>query len=299
MRIFALELNNDIKGLENRKMYIEALISKLPSPDLVLLPELATCSYIPNRSIWHYADNGSKDTSTWAKSIAGKYNTYIGVGYIDYENNNYYNRYLIADEKQIYGIVTKSEAESAIFKRGLFDNVIKTPFGNVAIAICYDSKRKFFYNNIKDEKISLIVFPHGSFASFKKDSKEEETNDYFCNLYVNAFNVPVIYVNSYGKLEYMPGIMGFLMRINKFKMNGKTKIYGMNGEKIILNINEAKGYDVNLNDKERKNNILFYGNNLLKGNFLFRHIILKPDVLLGIKYYNKSIKSKINKYYKT
>ncbi len=41
MRIFALELNNDIKGINERKLYIESLISKLSRPDLILLPELA------------------------------------------------------------------------------------------------------------------------------------------------------------------------------------------------------------------------------------------------------------------
>ena len=103
MRIFALELNNDIKGLKERKQYIESLIMKLPSPDLVLLPELAICSYMPNKKIWKYADNCSKDTSVWAMDLAEKFNTFIGVGYIDYEEGDYYNRYLIADKKQVYG----------------------------------------------------------------------------------------------------------------------------------------------------------------------------------------------------
>jgi len=64
VRIFALELNNDIKGLKERMQYIESLISKLPSPDLVLLPELAISSYIPNQKIWEYADHSSKNTSS-------------------------------------------------------------------------------------------------------------------------------------------------------------------------------------------------------------------------------------------
>ena len=46
MRIYALELNNDIKGIDKRKEYIESLISKLCSPDLIVLPELAICSYM-------------------------------------------------------------------------------------------------------------------------------------------------------------------------------------------------------------------------------------------------------------
>lgn len=40
-RIFALEIDNDIKGLEERKKYIEFLIAKLDKPDFIVLPELA------------------------------------------------------------------------------------------------------------------------------------------------------------------------------------------------------------------------------------------------------------------
>lgn len=291
MRIFALELNNDIKGLKKRKKYIELLISKLPFPDLVLLPELAMCSYMPNQKIWEYADQSSRDTSVWAIEMAKKFNTFIGVGYVDYEDGNYYNRYLIADKLQVYGVVTKSEGEAAVFKRGRFNNIIKTPFGNVGIAICYDSRRKHFYESIKNENISLIVFPHGSPANPKKDIEEAKINDYFCNLYQDAFKVPVIYINSIGKLEYMPGMMGRLMKKLKFTMNGKTKIYTTVGDKIISNLKEAEGHKISLLDKKREKDITFYGENLIKGNALFRHLILKPDIFLGIRQYNKSIKN--------
>ena len=43
MRIVALELNNDIKGMIQREKYIEALIEQLPAPNL---------SSFPN---WHFA----------------------------------------------------------------------------------------------------------------------------------------------------------------------------------------------------------------------------------------------------
>ena len=42
MRIFALQLDNDIKGIAQRKAYIESLLAALP--ELVVLPELALCS---------------------------------------------------------------------------------------------------------------------------------------------------------------------------------------------------------------------------------------------------------------
>lgn len=290
MRVFALELNNDIKGISERKRYIESLISQLPLPDLVLLPELALPSYIPNHKIWEYADDSSKKTSNWAMGLAKKYSCYVGVGYVDYDRGDYYNRYLIADENQVYGTVTKSEGEAAVFKRGRFDNIIKTPFGNVAVAICYDSRRKNLYKNIKDEKISLIIFPHGSPADPKKEFEEIAANDYLCNLYSETFGVPVVYINSSGKLEYMPGIMGFLMKLSGFSMNGKSKIYASTGISIETKLEEAQGYDLILLEEERKRDMVFYGNDLIKGNYFFRQMILKPDIGIGIRKYNKLLK---------
>ena len=294
MRIYALELDNDIKGLERRKDYIESLIARLPSPDLVLLPELAVCSYMPNQQVWKYADDCGQDTSSWAMGIAAKYNTFLGVGYADCENGDYYNRYLIADGKCVYGIVTKSEGEAAVFKRGWFENIIETPFGNVAVAICYDSRRRHFYENIKDKKISLIVFPHGSPADAKKDSEEIASNNYLCSQYADAFGVPVIYINSVGKLESMPGMMGLLMKLSGFTMNGKTKIYAVGAERISHDLKEVEGCETALSEERRKRDIAFYGDDLVKSNLFFRHMILKPDISIGIRQYHKRRKNSVS-----
>lgn len=285
MRIFALELNNDIKGIAERKAYIEELISRLPSPELVVLPELALCSYMASKKIWKYADKNGEDTCAWATEMARKYHTYIAVGYLDFDGEDYYNRYMIAGEDGALGTVTKSEGEAAVFKRGNFPNIIDTPFGRVGIGICYDSRRKHFYNNVKDAALSLILFPHGAPADPKKPDIEESQNDYFCSLYRDAFNVPVVYVNSVGALEFMPGLMGKMMADHGFAMNGKSKIYANEGQEIYLEIKEAIGIEVELSDKRISKEIPFYGDDIIKGNLIFRTLVLKPDTAKGIKMY--------------
>ena len=283
MRIFALELDNDIKGIDERKKYIEGLISALPSPDLVVLPELALCSYMACDKIWKYADNKGKDTAEWAICMARKYHTYIGLGYLDKDEGDFYNRYMIAGEGGVLGTVTKSEGESAVFKRGWFDNVISTPFGRVGVAICYDSRRKHFYDNVKNEELSLILFPHGAPADPKKAEDEIKTNDYLCGTYMDAFGVPVVYVNSYGKLEYMPGMMGKMMADHGFLMNGRSKIYFSEGKGIDGFI----AADVPMEEKRLKQEIRFYGKDLIRGNLIFRYLILNPDTKAGIKAYDQ------------
>lgn len=287
MRIFALQLNNDVKGIEARKEYIESLIASLPSPDLVVLPELAICSYMASQKIWEYADNCGRSTAAWTIQIAQKYNTYVGVGYLDKEKGDYFNRYMIVGTGGVCGTVTKSEGESAVFKRGSFGSLIETPFGKVAVAICYDSRRKHFYENIKEKQISLILFPHGAPADPAKADEEIKTNDYFCGCYAEAFGVPVVYVNSVGALEYMPGKMGQMMEKAGFRMNGRTKIYGTDCVSVDGGIAEALGVEAELASKKRQSDIRFYGEDINKGNWLFRKFILEPDTKNGVEQYEK------------
>lgn len=288
MRIFALELNNEIKGIERRKAYIERLIAALPSPDLTVLPELALCSYMASQEIWQYADDGGKDASAWAVQIAEKYNTFIGVGYLDREDGDYYNRYLIAGPECVCGVVSKSEGETAVFKQGDFGSVIRTPFGSVGVAICYDSRRRHFYDNVKDGELSLILFPHGAPADPKKPEAERAENDRRCMLYADAFGVPVIYVNSVGPLEYMPGRMGAMMKKHGFRMNGMSRIYAPGGTELAAPIPEAVGAEVELQPGRLQKPIRFYGGDILPGNRVFKTLILKPDAAAGRRAYEKA-----------
>ena len=285
MRIFALELNNDIKGIKQRDQYVEELISELPEPDLIVLPELSRCSYMASQEMWKYADDQGKETSDWAIRMAKTYNTYIGVGYLDKENGDYFNRYLIAGPDGICGTVSKSEGESAVFKQGDFGNAIDTPFGTVGVAICYDSRRKHFYDNVRDKELSLILFPHGAPADPNKPEKEQDENDKRCLMYVDAFGIPVVYVNSKGSLEYMPGMMGKMMKNHGFRMNGMSRIYADNADSIETDITEAIGAIVNLTQRKRRKDIRFHGEDILPGNWLFKKLILKPDTKAGILSY--------------
>lgn len=285
MRIFALELDNDIKGIERRDACVEALIRRLPKPELVVLPELSRCSYMASQAMWPYADDAGRETSAWAVRVAKACGTYIGVGYLDRENGDYYNRYLIAGPDGVCGAVTKSEGESAVFKQGDFGSVIETPFGKVGVAICFDSRRRHFYENVKDEELSLILFPHGAPADPTKPEKERAENDRRCRMYVDAFGVPVVYVNSRGSLEYMPGMMGAMMKRRGFRMNGMSRIYADQSEPIETGMPEAVGAEIPLAPRRRRAEIRFHGQDILPGNWLFKQLILKPDTRAGIRSY--------------
>jgi len=104
---------------------------------------------------------------------------------------------------------------------------------------------------VKDKELSLILFPHGAPADPTQPEKEHKENDTRCMLYVDAFDVPVVYVNCIGKLEYIPGMMGSMMEKHGFRMNGMCKIYSNDGEEIKTELKEAIGIDVSLNNKKK------------------------------------------------
>lgn len=287
VNIYAFELNNDIKGISERKKYIEQLLMKVHKPDFIVLPELALCSYMGSNRIWRYADYNSVDTSKWAVEMAGKYNTYIAVGFLEKRDNDYYNSYLIANKEKVYGIIRKSEGEAYIFKRGNFPNIIPTPLGNVAIGICYDARRKHFYENIKNQTISLILFPHGSPSDPMKIIEEKKVIDYICNQYLNAFDVPVVYNNSKGKLDFMLGSTGKMMMKAGFALNGLTTIYSNHGTAITTNVPEIIGRSVDIKSGILNKSIPFHGKDIIKGNWMFRMFVLQPDIQKGIYWYRK------------
>lgn len=287
MRIYALELDNDIKGLKERMAHIESLMEGLVDPDLVVLPELALPSYMGSDAIWAYADRDSAQTATWAMETARRFRTTVAVGYVEAAESDIYNAYLIADGDKVHGIVRKSEGESYLYKRGDFPSIIHTPFGPVAVAICYDARRKLFYDKIREEAVALILFPHGSPGDPGKVAAEAAANDAFCTAYAEAFGVPVVYVNSKGKMDPMLGRTGSMMMQAGFRLNGLSKIHSTQGKPIPTQRKDVLGLEVELAPRRRVRDIRFYGSDITRGNRLFRLLVLRRDVRAGIRFYER------------
>ncbi len=285
MRITLIQVDNNVRGIENRLREIEKQIEKVDT-DFVVLSELSTPGYIPNENIWEYAEDNCALTKEWALLMAKKYNIYIGAGCIENDNNDVYNTYIIANKDGVLGSVRKSEPESNIFKRGNFDHIIDTPLGKIAISICFDSHKKAFYDSIKDEEISLILMPHAwpmNELDYKNDKRKIDT---LISSYGKVFDVPVVFCNAIGEVEPMAGITGKLMNPDKFKLNGHSCVYNK-GE--IINIEDnILTFECDLVSKKRNNDIEFDGEWIDKGNKLYRRVILPLDVKKGIKLYNKS-----------
>lgn len=129
MKITLIQVNNNIIGVSNRLKYIEEQIEKVGETDFVVLTELSTSGYIPNKKIWQYAETDGEIAKQWATEMARKYNIYIGAGFVEKSRNDIYNSYLLANSSGVLGVIRKSEPESNVFKRGHFGHIVETLLG--------------------------------------------------------------------------------------------------------------------------------------------------------------------------
>ena len=53
----------------------------------------------------------------------------------------------------------------------------------------------------------------------------------------------------------------------------------------MAGIPEAVGAELKLSPQKRRSDIRFHGQDILPGNWLFKHLILKPDTKAGIRSY--------------
>ncbi len=73
-----------------------------------------------------------------------------------------------------------------------------------------------------------------------------------------------------------------MMQKSGFKMNGMSKIYAPDAIAIHMEIPEVVASEVVVCPKWRVKDIRFHGEDILSGNWLFKHLILEPDTKAGI-----------------
>lgn len=291
MKITLIQADNNIIGISNRLKHIEEQIQKAGETDFVVLTELSTSGYIPNKKVWQYAETDGEITKKWATEIARKYNIYIGAGFVEKSENDIYNSYLLANSSGVLGVIRKSEPESNIFKRGDFGHIVETPLGKIAISICFDSHKKSFYESIKNEDVTMILMPHAWATDKQREREDKQKIQTLVNAYGNAFDCPVIFANAIGEVEQMAGITGKLMNPQKYKLNGNSIIFADGKTTEFASQRPSLAVECDVKTKRRKKDITFYGEWIDEGSALFRNVVIPLDVKKGVKMYNKSKES--------
>jgi N-carbamoylputrescine amidase len=128
---------------------------------LVVLPELFSCGYLPNRTIWDVAEPPHGSTARWLAATARRLGIYLGAGSAEADGCDFFNVFILANpNEQIAGRAYKANAEANVFKRGRSEHVIDTPIGRIGIGICADNQFAAHLRLMRDLRADLVLMPH-------------------------------------------------------------------------------------------------------------------------------------------
>lgn len=128
---------------------------------LVVLPELSCCGYIPNQDIWKYAEGRDGPSVRWAADLARKLGIFFGAGFAEFDGTDYYNSYAIANPQGgIEGIIRKSRPETYCFRPHDGANTLAAAWGHLGVGICADNHFLSFLKKVKEEGPDVMLMPH-------------------------------------------------------------------------------------------------------------------------------------------
>lgn len=126
---------------------------------VVVLPELFSCGYVPNREVWDLADAWGGRTDRWLAATARRLGTYLGAG--ETNGTDFFNVFtLAAPDGQIAGRACKANAEASVFRRGRSAHLIDTRVGRIGVGICADNQFAVMLRLMHEQQADLILMPH-------------------------------------------------------------------------------------------------------------------------------------------
>lgn len=267
---------------------------------IAVLPELSGCGYIPNQSIWQYAEPADGKTAQWACELSAQLGIYIGAGFIETDGKDFYNSYLLSNPQgKICGIIRKEDAEAYCFKRSKGDTYIDTDIGRIGIGICADNHNIDRLNRMKSANIDFMLMPHASPAPYKSNIQISESDRQLFEeqpytvaaSYSNYLRVPTIFANAVGTFPEFMGGLGVKSYNQNFCLMGGSLVTNAEGE-IVSKMGSEEGYEVfaitiGPNSMTPVVPTVYHKKWLHPGNALFRYVVLPMVVRKGIRSYNK------------
>jgi N-carbamoylputrescine amidase len=268
--------------------------------EIAVLPELSGCGYIPNQTIWQFAEPADGKTAQWACELSARLGIYIGAGFIETDGKDLYNSYLLSSPKgKICGIIRKEEAEAYCFKRGRGDIYIDTDIGRIGIGICADNHFAERLNRMKDANIDFMLMPHASPAPFKTSAKISEKDIALFEqqpymvaaTYSKYLRVPTVYVNAVGSFPELMGGFGVKSFNENFRLMGGSLIVDADG-KLVVKMGTEEGYEISAivlgtTSEAPVMPSVYHGKWLHPGNALYRYLIMPMLIKKGMRSYNK------------
>ncbi|HXZ77821.1 MAG TPA: carbon-nitrogen hydrolase family protein, partial [Streptosporangiaceae bacterium] len=259
----------------------------------VMLPELFSCGYVPNRAVWDYAEPPGGPVSQWLAATAGRLGVYLGVGGAETDGTDFFNVFILAGpDGQIAGRAYKTNAEASVFRRGRNEHVIVTPAGRIGIGICADNQFSAQLRLMRDQRADVILMPHAwptparaaGLVSEADVAAQQRRMIELPVLYARALGVPVVFVNQAGPLLRIGGILGRLMDPAIWRLRGQSRIADSDGS-VLGQLGEEEGVLIAdaVMDAARQHYDPqpSYDGWLQPGAWAARHLIIPADIATG------------------
>jgi N-carbamoylputrescine amidase len=260
---------------------------------LIVLPELFACGYIPNPSIWQYGETLNGPTVAWLQETSRRFGVYLGAGFLEVDGADFYNSFALTDpEGKLLGCARKTRSEVYCFKYGVGQHVIHTDLGTLGVGICADNHYSTFPALMARSGIYMLLMPHGSPMPYKTSKVISEADIEraigntvsMTTLYAEALGTPVLFANAVGALQPMAGLLGRFMTPEHFRLRGFSRITDSDGA-LLGELGEEEGVlvsEVTL-DPARKRYTAppDYNGWLHEGSAMTRKVILPLDIAVG------------------
>jgi N-carbamoylputrescine amidase len=260
---------------------------------LVVLPELFSCGYMPNRSIWHYGETLTGPTVTWLRETSRQLGIYLGAGFLEVAGADFFNSFVLTDpDGKLAGCIRKSSAESYCFKPGAGRHVVETDLGKLGVGICADNHLTPFARLMQGSGIDMLLMPHGSPMPYRTSKTVSEADiDRTVNgtlslttLHAELLGVPVVFVNAVGDLQPMAGLLGKFLTPDLFRLRGFSRIADSDGM-LVGALGEDEGVlvaEVTLDPaRKRRGTPPDHDGWLHEGSGITRKVIIPIDIGVG------------------
>ena len=302
LRVAAIQTPSTPGDVEANFTHGTTLVEKAAGQgaQLVVLPELFSCGYEPNKNIWRSAEPREGPTARWLMALARRLEIYIGTGTVESDGSDMFNVFLLADPRgQIAGRAYKANAEANVFKRGRREHIVDTPIGRIGIGICADNQFASHLRLMHERQVDLILMPHAWPTPFRAAGAVSEADVVGQQhrlvelplLYARSLGVPVVFVNQIGPLLAIGGIIGRLMSPDSWRLQGQSRIIDSDGS-LLAALDDQEDIlvaTVRLDPaRKRYHEPRSYGGWLQPGATVVRKLIIPLDTGIGRLSYETS-----------
>jgi N-carbamoylputrescine amidase len=212
--------------------------------ELVLLPELFSVGFEINANAWNSAEPQDGPTERCLADTARLHSFYIGGSYLERRGDDFFNTFVLAGPAGIIGRVRKRHPcslEAYIFKGADDPHVIRTPLGNIGVAICYDGSLREVWDCLLADAPDLVLMPMSAPTPVKTPLYNRRKIDAFHASFSDAatrsarlFGIPCAMSNKCGQWDTtLPGLIPpLLLGRQRSRFPGFTHIADSDGREV-------------------------------------------------------------------